>query len=61
MDETILTAISTVGFPIVACITMFFLNKSQSEQHSAEIKELTGVINELKVVISEMKERLTKI
>lgn len=60
MDETILTAISTVGFPIVACITMFFLNKSQSEQHSQEISKLTEVINDLKVVITELKERVQK-
>lgn len=43
----IITAIGSVGFPIVACCYMFYLYGKQIE-----------VINELKVVLAEIKERI---
>lgn len=43
----ILTAIGSVGFPIVACCYMFYLYNKQIE-----------VINDLKIVLAEIKEKI---
>lgn len=47
--QDILTAITTVGFPIVACIALFWQNAKMSEtiSHNTEaILELTTIIKE---------------
>lgn len=47
--QDILTAITTVGFPIVACIALFWQNSKMSETiaHNTEaIVELTTIIKE---------------
>jgi len=47
--QDILTAITTVGFPIVACIALFWQNSKMSEtiSHNTEaIIELTTIIKE---------------
>lgn len=48
MNE-IITAVGSVGFPIVACCYMFYLYNKQIE-----------VINDLKIVLAEIKERISK-
>lgn len=49
----ILTAISTVGFPIAACIGLFWMiNKS--------VKEMTAAINNNTQVILRMTERMDR-
>lgn len=53
--QYVLTAISTVGFPVVACVGMFYLyNKTLTEVTSA-IADMTRVISELKIVIQSIQ------
>lgn len=59
MNE-IITAISTVGFPIVACIYMSYVNKQQTDAHKEEMNKVTEALTDLKIVITELRDMLTK-
>ena len=52
----ILTAVSTVGFPIVCCGYLFYANKKQQDLHYEEMKELSGAIQSLSNTLSGLKE-----
>lgn len=54
----IFTLIGSVGFPIVACVYMFVLMQKQSENHKTEMTAMTSAINELKLAINTLVERL---
>lgn len=56
----IITLISNLGFPIVMCILLFWRMNKQDELHKEEISNLTEVINELKLVITELKDSISK-
>lgn len=51
--QSILTAISTVGFPIAACCVMFWYMNKERESHQQETKELTAAINELNLTMQQ--------
>lgn len=59
MNE-IITAISTVGFPIVASIYMAHVNKQQTAAHKEEMNKVTEALTDLKIVITELRDTLTK-
>lgn len=54
----VLSAISTVGFPIVACIYMAYVNKNQMDAHKEEMGKVTEALTDLKIVITELKDKL---
>lgn len=54
----ILQAISSVGFPIVACCYMVYTNNRQSERHAEETKAMTEAINEMKLAIQALTDKL---
>lgn len=56
--ETILSAIGSVGFPIVACVYLFILMNRQNESHKEEQDKLTDAINELKLVMAKILVKL---
>lgn len=58
MENEVLTAISTVGFPIVACCYMAYVNKKQTEAHKEEMSKVTEALTGLKIVITELKDKL---
>ena len=57
MNE-ILQAISTYGFPIVACLIMGWYVKFQDDRHHAEIKEITEAINNNTLALTKLSEKL---
>lgn len=70
--NTILTAIGTVGFPIVACIAIaWFFNKVNenyrndikelSASHKEEVKAMTEAINQNTLVIQKLCDSLDDI
>ena len=70
--NTILTAVGTVGFPIVACIAIaFFFNKVNenyrndikelSASHKEEVKAMTEAINQNTLVIQKLCDSLDDI
>lgn len=52
--QQILTAISTVGFPIVACCIMFWYMNKERQSHQEETKELTAAITELRETLATL-------
>lgn len=69
MDEnsisTVISAISNVGFPIVACLLMGLLCYWMIKSHKEEIKALSAAIEDVKTAlqnnttaIDTLKERL---
>lgn len=58
MEMDILQAISTVGFPIVACLGMGWLLKKEQDCHREETDSLKEAINSNTVVMTELKQLL---
>lgn len=56
---TVISSISTVGFPIVMCLIMVWLNKTQSEKHDCEMKEVTKAIENNTLVMMQIAEKIS--
>ena len=57
----IVTIISTVGFPIAACIYMAYVNAKQTEAHKEEMSKMTEAVNELKVAITSLVDKINNV
>ena len=61
MDMNSITSIvGSLGFPIVMCILIFKYLEQEQEAHKEEIRSLKDVINDLKIAITSLTERLGK-
>ena len=61
MDANIiLQGISTVGFPVVMCVLMYYHMNKQTEAHTEEISKLTSVINDNTVATKQLVALLSK-
>lgn len=56
--EDVLQAISTVGFPIAACVALFTRDAKMQEQHKAETEKMTEAINNNTHAITILTERM---
>ena len=56
----ILNFIQQVGFPIAACVALFWKMNAQDESHSKEVKEMTTAINNNTVVIQKLIDNIEK-
>ena len=52
----ILSAISTVGFPIVFCILLFWYLREETKNHKDEVTELKSVISENNAILASLKQ-----
>ena len=52
----ILTAISTVGFPIVACGGIFYYMNKEMETHKEETNGLKEVISKNNEILAQLKQ-----
>ena len=59
MNE-IMQAISTLGFPIVMCLILFLYMTKQEERHTEESKSMREAINDLKIAIVKLCDKLGK-
>lgn len=57
MDE-IVTAISTVGFPIVCTLMLMYLLMKENENHKEEMNQLKDTIAQNTIVLTELKQLL---
>ena len=60
MDNSIVSIISSVGFPIAMCLLMFWYMQKETENHREETNGLKDAINELKLAITKLIEKLEK-
>lgn len=58
--NAISTMIGSLGFPIAACIYMAYANAKQTEAHKEEMSKITEAVNDLKVAITTLVDKLTK-
>ena len=56
--ETIIQAISTVGFPIAMCVALIFQGTKIIESLQNEIKELRTTINNSNLVMQRILDRI---
>ena len=56
----ILQGISTIGFPAVMCILMYYQMNKQTQAHADEISKLTSVINDNTVATKQLVALLSK-
>ena len=56
--QDVVTAISTVGFPIVMCILIFYYMEKESESHKQEVDGLKEVLTDLKVSITQLTDKI---
>ena len=56
--QAILTAISTVGFPIVVAGAMFWKMNKQDEDHKEEMGKVTEAINNNTVALQKLIDKL---
>lgn len=52
--NTIMQLISGVGFPVAVCLICFWYINKQSEEHKAEIDELTKALNNNTLVMQRL-------
>lgn len=57
MNE-VLQAISTVGFPIVACGALFWLQYNTGKTHHEESQQMSEAINNNTLVIQKLLDKL---
>ena len=60
MDNSIVSIISSVGFPIAMCLLMFWYMQKETENHREETNGLKDAINELKLAITTLIEKLDR-
>lgn len=54
--DAIMTAIGSVGFPIVFCILLFAYVREQTKTHKEEVDELKNVIAENNNILAALKQ-----
>lgn len=52
----ILTAITTVGFPIVFCLLLFWYLREETKNHKDEVSDLKNVISENNAILASLKQ-----
>ncbi len=56
--NAIFNAIGSIGFPIVVAVYMIWVNQKQTENHKSEVKEMTQALNDLRVVIQQLSDKI---
>lgn len=58
--QDIVTAISTLGFPICMCAALFWYMVQQNKLHAEESASMREAINDLKVAITKLSDNIRK-
>lgn len=58
ISNVILTAISTVGFPIVVACAMFWKMNKQDEDHKQEMTKVTEAVNNNTIALTKLIDKL---
>lgn len=56
----LVSLIGSLGFPIVACMALFWQNNKQEERHRDEMEKVTESINNNTTAIIELTNKLGK-
>lgn len=59
MDWTaVIQAVSSVGFPIVAAIALFWVNEKNAERHNEEMRALSDTLAQNTMAIQALSQKL---
>lgn len=58
MEQTVITAISSLGFPIVCCLIVLYMYWKSDQTHKAEVDKLSEAVQNNTVVMEKILERL---
>lgn len=56
--QDVITAISTVGFPIVITLLLLYMNREQDKAHKEEMEKVTTALNNNSLIVAQLKELL---
>lgn len=56
--QAIITAISTVGFPIVMCLILLKFQRDQSAEHKEETEKFTEALNKNTLVLQKLCDKI---
>jgi hypothetical protein len=56
--QAVTTAIGSLGFPIVACCIMFYLNFKMQEKHEQEMAKVTEAISNNTIALTELTAKI---
>ena len=56
--QDIVTLITSVGFPIVACLAMMWYVKYQDDQHKNDVEKLAEAVNNNTLVMQKLIDKL---
>ena len=54
--QNIADLITSVGFPIFACVAIFYMLNKEREDHKAEVNSLKDVIADINETLSALKQ-----
>lgn len=58
--NTIIAAIGSLGFPIVACVLMGWMFMKFTDNYRADIKSMTEIVNNNTMAIQKLVDKLDK-
>ena len=58
--NTVLSAVGSLGFPIVACIALFWLMTKLNDKHKEEMDKMAEAINNNTKVMNSLLEKIEK-
>lgn len=58
--NTIITAIGSLGFPIVACILMGYIFIRFTDNYRSDIKSMTEIVNNNTIALNKLIDKIDK-
>lgn len=58
--QAIMTLVGSLGFPIAACIGIFWMLNKERDDHKAEMNTVTEAINNNTLALTVLTERISK-
>lgn len=52
--------VGSLGFPIAACIALYYSNMKQDERHQVEIDKITEALNQNTIALTKIETLLSK-
>lgn len=56
--NAITTMITSVGFPIVMCLLLWYQMQKNNELHKSEVDSLKDVISDVKIALTELRDAI---
>ena len=56
--STITQLITSVGFPIAACVALYLQMNKQNEQHKEEMSKVTEALNNNTIALNKLAEKV---